>query len=96
MQQPTKIIPLTGFDSDGEPEIRVMPDGSLYLAFNFMPPTWAEGEPEPFDTFDEKLQQAIGVPVLWEDRELFLIQNPAHDTVERITTFLKTFEHSVE
>ena len=93
MQKPTKIIPLTGFDFDGEPEIRVMPDGSLYLVFNFMPPTWAEDEPEPFDTFDQKLQQAIGVPVVWEDREFFLIQNPRADTVERVTTFLKTFEH---
>ena len=93
MQEPTKIIPLTGFDSDGEPELRVMPDGSLHLVFNFMPPTWAEDEPEPFDAFDRRLQEAVGVPVVWEDRELFLIQNPAADTVERITTFLQTFEH---
>jgi hypothetical protein len=92
MQEPTKIIPLIGFDSDGEPELRVMPDGSLYLAFNFMPPSWAGDEPEPFDNFDQRLQQAIGVPVIWEDRELFLIQNPTPDTVERITTFLQMFE----
>ena len=93
MQTPTQIIPLTGFDSDGEPEIRLMPDGSLYLVFNFMPPTWAEAEPEPFDTFDKQLQAAIGVPVAWEDREFFLIRKPAPDTVERITKFLQTFKH---
>ena len=58
-----------------------------------MPPTWAEAQPEAFDTFDQQLQEAIGVPVVWEDRELFLIEEPAHDTVERIKTFLQTFEH---
>jgi len=93
MQTPTKVIPLSGFDSDGEPEIRLMPDGSLYLVFNFMPPTWAEADPEPFDTFDKTLQAAIGVPVVWEDREFFLIQKPAPDTTERITKFLQTFKH---
>ena len=93
MQTPTKVIKLTGFDSDGEPEIRIMADGSLYLVFNFMPPTWAEDDPEPFDTFDKQLQDAVDVPVAWEDREVFLIRKPAPDTAERITRFLQTFKH---
>jgi hypothetical protein len=42
MDEPIEIIPLTGFDPEGEPEIRVMADGSWELVFNFMPPPWVE------------------------------------------------------
>jgi hypothetical protein len=88
-----QIIELTGFDPLGEPEIRVEANGSLWLVFNFMPPSWAaEDDPERFDTFDEQLHEAIGVPVLWDDREFFFIDEPAADTVERITKFLQTFK----
>ena len=75
-------------DPDGEPEIRVMPDGSLYVVFNFMPPSWAEDDPDPFDDFDQQLSNAIGQPVDREDREFFRIKSPANDTVERIRSFL--------
>jgi hypothetical protein len=42
MNEPIEIIPFTGFDPEGEPEIRVMADGSWELVFNFMPPSWVE------------------------------------------------------
>ena len=51
MNEPINVIPLTGFDLADEPEIREMGDGSLYVVFNFMPPSWAEDDPEPFDRF---------------------------------------------
>jgi hypothetical protein len=91
MDNPVNVIPLTGFDPEGEPEVREMADGSLYLVFNFMPPSWAEDNPDPFDDFDKQLSAAIGLPVQWEDREFFRIDRPAKDTVERIRGFLAAY-----
>lgn len=91
MDTPVNVIPLTGFDPEGEPEIRVMADGSIYVVFNFMPPSWAEDEPERFDDFDQQLAQAIGLPVEWTDREFFRIARPAKDTAEHIRRFLATY-----
>jgi hypothetical protein len=91
MDEPVEVIPLTGFDPEGEPEIRVMADGSLYFVFNFIPPSWAEDAPERFDDFDRQLARAVGVPVEWEDREFFRIARPAPDTVERIRAFLGSY-----
>jgi hypothetical protein len=88
MNEPGTILPLTGFDPEGEPEIRVQADGSWMLVFNFMPPSWAEDEPEPFDDFDKQLGAAIGQEVLWDDREFFRIPRPGTDTRKRIQQFL--------
>ena len=93
MYEPANVIALTGFDPEGEPEIRVMADGSLYLVFNFMPPSWAEDDPDPFDDFDKQLGKAVGLPVEWEDREFFRIERPAKDTVERIRRFIAAYKH---
>ncbi|WP_170228945.1 hypothetical protein [Polyangium fumosum] len=30
-------------------------------------------------------------PVVWEDREVFRIDSPKADTIERLTTFLSTY-----
>jgi hypothetical protein len=89
---PINVVSLTGFDPEGEPEIREMSDGSMYLVFNFMPPSWAEDDPDPFDDFDKQLSKAIGLPVEWEDREFFRIVRPAADTVQRIKRFLAAYK----
>ncbi|HEX7449236.1 MAG TPA: hypothetical protein VF306_16905 [Pirellulales bacterium] len=39
-----KTITVSGFDPDGEPEIKEMSDGALMLVFNFMPPSFAEDD----------------------------------------------------
>jgi hypothetical protein len=88
VDEPIETITLEGFDPEGEPEIRIMDNGSLELVFNFMPPSWAEENPEAFDDFDAQLSEALDLEVLWEDRELFLIEEPGEDTVERIRQFL--------
>jgi hypothetical protein len=87
-----KTIPITGFDPEGEPEIRQMSDGSLHVVFNFMPPSFAEDDESKFADFDKQLEKAIGVPVLWDDREVFLIRKPAQDTVGKITRFLEAYQ----
>jgi len=83
-------IEIEGFDPDGDPTIHKLADGKLQLVFEFMPPSWAMDEtPEAFDTFDQQLASAIGTPVIWEDREFFLIERPQADTVQRIRQFLE-------
>ncbi len=91
MDEPVEVILLSGFDSYGEPEMRRMTDGSLYVVFNFMPPSWAEESSERFDDFDQQLAHATGVPVEWEDREFFRLARTAADTVERVRGFLASY-----
>ena len=88
-----QIIELSGFDAEGEPELRLMKNGQLYVVFNFMPPSDCEDE-EAFDSFDEEMSEAIGIPVEWEDREVFLIQSPKADTLERISAFISNFRRN--
>src|SRR5262245_41105162 len=95
MDEPVEVIPLAGFDPHGDPEIRRMADGKLWLVFNFMPPSWVpESEYEDLGRcrdVDRSLAAAIGAPVLWDDREFFLIERPLPDTVARIKQFLVEF-----
>lgn len=91
-----KTIPVSGFDPEGEPEIRQMSDGSLHVVFNFMPPSFAEDDESKFVDFDKQLEKAIGVPVLWDDREVFVIRKPARDTVGKIVRFLDGYESTMQ
>ncbi len=94
MAAPAQTIPIHGFDEAGEPEIRVMADGSLVIAFQFMPPMrdTDDGVQDPrFERFDKVLAEALEIPVEWDDRELFLIASPEADTVARATAFLERF-----
>jgi hypothetical protein len=70
-----------------------MSDGSLSVVFNFMPPSFAEDNEDEFADFDKQLEKAIGVPVLHEDREVFLVRKPANDTAERIRAFLEGYRN---
>lgn len=85
---------IEGFDPEGDPELRVMSDGSLELVFEFMPPSFVleagEDDLARFDDFDVRLAEAIGAEVLWEDREVFLIPAPGPDTIDRIREFLRS------
>ncbi len=91
MDEVKQEIPLAGFDPEGEPLIRVMADGSLYVVFNFMPPSWAEDTPNRFDDFDRQLTGSVGVRVDREDREFFLIRQPGLDTIERVRRFIEGY-----
>jgi hypothetical protein len=86
-----KTIAVRGFDPAGEPEIREMSDGTMRVIFNYMPPSYAQEEEVEYADFDEQLERALGVPVRRDDRELFLIQAPRKDTVEKLKSFLEAY-----
>ncbi len=89
------IVAVPGFDPEGEPEIRQMSDGSLHVVFNFMPPSFAEDDESKFADFNKQLEKAIGVPVLWDDREVFVIRKPGQDTIAKISQFLEGYRNAV-
>ena len=94
--EPTMSEPITvtGFDSAGEPEIRDGGDGALHIMFNFMPPLNGSDDYNPhpvFETFEKVLQGELGVEVIRDDRELFVIPKPKPDTAARAKAFLETF-----
>ena len=84
----TEEIKVTGFDADGEPVIKKWSNGSLWIHFEAMPPFFAEdkGTESEFAKFETKVQDALGVPVVREDRDVFVIQNPTPDTAEKAKT----------
>jgi hypothetical protein len=93
MPSVTRTEKIEGFDPEGDPELRLLSDGSLELVFEFMPPSFVpETEDEDlgrFEDFDQRLAEAIETEVLWEDREVFLIPAPNPDTVDRLRKFLR-------
>lgn len=94
MAEIVRTIPLSGFDPEGEPVIRIMSDGTIALIFEFLPPSLAYEEThDPFDeeTLERELEEAAGVAIIWEDRERFLITEPKEDTIERIRAFVEGY-----
>src|SRR5262249_55983990 len=95
MEEGVEEHTLSGFDPQSEPHVRRTATGRLWLGIEFLPPSWApEGDPDsprglgPGAGFDPRLATAIGVPVVWVDREWFRIEHPREDTVRAIHQFL--------
>ncbi|MBW8782575.1 MAG: hypothetical protein JF599_11905 [Verrucomicrobia bacterium] len=88
LAKPVEVTPVSGFDECGDPSICSMDDGSLYLSFEFMPPSWAQANPKLFEAFDAQLEEVTGLPVIWENREFFIFKTPRPDTAHRISKFL--------
>ena len=89
-----QVIEVDGFDSDGEPEIRLYPDGLIEVVFNFMPPS--NGSPDlpadpVFEQFENVLEAHLGVNVIREDREIFTIEHPSKGTVVELQQYLENF-----
>ena len=95
----TKKLEISGVDEQaGDPELWVMSNGSLNLHFQAFPPTHVttEAQTEPYATYAQQLEQFLGVPVSWEDRELFFIAHPKRDTIEKVEAFVKAFPNVPE
>jgi hypothetical protein len=87
-------VQLSGFDSDGEPTIRVYPEGHLMVVFEFMPPEAWEMDGGDLGDFGNEMAEAIGLDMSEEQTGFFLVANPAKDTTERITTFVSTYRQT--
>ncbi|MFC1597376.1 hypothetical protein ACFL5Q_05485 [Planctomycetota bacterium] len=100
MADQIESIFIEGFDPDGDVEIRRMDDGSLWLVVDPVPPEWLWERGfygmnlGPCADFDKQLERAIGVPVHWDDREFFYIQQPREDTIAAIRQFLVDFRRT--
>jgi hypothetical protein len=95
----TQAMSLTGFDPAGEPQARVTMDGSLWLVFGAMPPSWfqptdASGALGPCADLDRLLERATGSPIFWDSMKLLLVDKPQPDTVARIERFLRGVRQS--
>ncbi len=89
-----KLIPVKGFDSDGEPELKIFSDGHIEIMFNFMPPL--NGKPEAkdstyWDSFEQALSTHLGVEVSRDDRELFVIAKPKKSTADKLKLYLESY-----
>ena len=95
VSKPTVIenISVSGFDRDGEPVIKKWSDGSISIHFEAMPPFFAEdeGTESEFEKFEAKIQEALGVPVRRDDREVFIITSPKPDTAEKAKAWLEKY-----
>jgi hypothetical protein len=92
--QRKSVVKIMGFDHGGEPEIRLESGGSIRVMFDYMPPSFHEGNDlGPYTDFDKQMKRAIGVDVKWEDREVFYIARPKQNTVGRIKKFLENYKH---
>jgi len=58
-----------------------------------MPPFFAEdnGTGADFENFETKVQEALGVAVRRDDREVFIIANPKPDTAEKANAWLEAY-----
>jgi hypothetical protein len=92
MEEAVETIRLSGFDPVREPTVRRTAEGRLWLCIEYMPPSWAPEKERlklgRWKDFDKQMARAIGVPVVWEDREWFRIDRPRQDSVEAIQRFL--------
>ena len=88
-------VALPGFDPAGDPYFYWASDGSFWLVFEFMPPSWLpefeRDELGPCRDLDKQLEKALNVPVMWYDRDLYFIETLRQDTIDLISKFLARF-----
>jgi hypothetical protein len=95
MENNTKTIEVSGFDSDGEPEIKVTETERIEIMFNFMPPANGDyngkKDEEYWDNFETVISEHLGTKVLRDDRESFIIEAAPHGTAKKLKEFLETY-----
>lgn len=86
-------IQVVGFDSEAEPIIREMSDGSVWIQFEALPPFFTEDSDIAFDIdqFRADLENAARATVMQDDREVFVVMEPSHNSIDSIKTFLESY-----
>ncbi|WP_154668132.1 hypothetical protein [Pseudoduganella violaceinigra] len=81
-----------GFDANGEPVIRQMPDRSFRLVFCTMPPrAHVLGDAFDMDDFGARLTRLTKARITWDDRDVFHIANAGEADIRAILHFLQTY-----
>ena len=83
-------IQVEGFDENGEPIIYKMKDGTIRVVFSELPRN--NNQPFDLDKFSKKIINSLNCDMVHDDREIFHIQNPKEDTVEKIRLFLSNYK----
>lgn len=93
-------IPIQGFDPASSPTLYRMADGTAWLMFESMPPSWVPKEDHmtlgPCRDLADELERTIGTEVIWEDREAFLIPDARQVDAGAIAAFLTEFRRRHE
>jgi len=87
-------VKVKGFDKDGEPEIQLLRNGSLRLVFEFFPPLNGNDNQNDniiFENFDKELSKVVDNEVIWEDREVFLIEKSKNGDEKLLKKYLEEF-----
>ncbi len=80
---------VSGFDSEGEPFIYTMKDGTVRVLFNQLP--IANNAGFDLDEYSDAFINAMDTEMLHDDREIFHIAAPCENTVSSIQQFLSTY-----
>ena len=79
------------FDKVDPPLLQVLDSGIMYLIFEGFPPENGKLSAEQCEHFEEILSDFIGVPVIHDDRELFIIENNSKRVIELVAKFFEQF-----
>ncbi len=86
-----EVRALSGFDSAGEPELRVQKNGNLQLVFKQFPPSDLDGKDAWLtQNFSKQLETASGAKVYW-DNEIFTLDEPPPDCAEKVAQFVANY-----
>lgn len=88
------ITHVKGFDSNGEPIIYEMKDGSIRVVFFEMPPESINSlENFDLDQFSEEFTSSIGNDAWQDDREIFHVPKSSPEIVSQIKQFLENYRN---
>jgi hypothetical protein len=95
MENEYKTIEVSGFDSNGEPEIKVTETERIEIMFNFMPPVNGNDDQikddDYWDNFEKIISEHLETEVLRDDRESFIIESAPKGTAKKLKEFLDTY-----
>lgn len=87
-----KELLLHSFDQPEPPLLQIHDNGLMYLIFEGFPPENGKLSDEQCEHFEEILSAFIGVPVIHDDRELFIIEDNSQRTIDLVSDFFEQFK----
>lgn len=84
---------IEGFDTEcnWNPTIIKCSDGEINILFPEFPPDIVANSGD-YDDFDKILEKVTGAKICWQDRELFSIEKPQADTMDKLKEFFLNYK----